>query len=74
MNERHRYTIHTQRTDNGISHQCTMSYQRMSPEELKNLDELHRLYKMVIDIHETFLNKEKKVYGLETKIGIGFKK
>jgi len=72
MNE-HRYTIKTERTDEKIGHLCSMSYQKMRPEELKSLDELHLLYKEIITIHEGILEKNKKVITLETKIGVDFR-
>jgi len=74
MNPKHKYGIGTMRDDSGISHQCTMSYQKMNPDELKNLDELHKLYKIILSMHEEILKKNKNINSLETKMGVDFTK
>jgi hypothetical protein len=69
-----KYKIYSEHIDKKIVHTCNMDYQTIKPEELKNLDEIKKIYEFIIDNHMEVLNKNPKIRGIESILNINFEK
>lgn len=69
-----KYKVFSEQMNGSITHTCSMDYQTIKQGELKNLNELSKLYELIIDKHKGILNENHKIRGIESVLRINFEK
>jgi len=74
MNKRNKYRIYSERKDDGIDTECSMSGQKMLASEINYLNILVQEYEKITVVHNKLMQEDPQIKSIETKLDLDFEK